>query len=142
MTVYRSNSKNSNQCPTCDEEFNEMIEARQPRLLPCLHSFCTQCLQKVQDYLEALHTSKSRPSSRYSWRRHQSPTRSSSSSPSTSCKIVLGHFLCPLCHNMTPILNGGCEAIMSAYPLDQLKIARPNTASVTATRNKYDGLAF
>ena len=112
------------QCPTCDTKYDENNECKQPRILPCLHSFCTQCLMRVYDYLEILNAAQnslktSRPASRYSWRnRHSSPTRSSSPSKSQ----LLGHFICPMCHNATPIhhLGNRLDSIKTSFPLDQL----------------------
>ena len=60
--------------------------------------------------------------SRYSWKhqhsspkKHHSPNRNSSS-PQT----ILGHFMCPFCHHMTLMYNGGREAILSSFPLDPM----------------------
>ena len=123
-------------CPTCGLPFDESVIARQPRLMPCLHSFCTQCIQNVYDHLETIQTSRiksynSRPSSRYSWRKHHSPNRSNSSSPQ-SVKSVLGHFMCPFCHNMAIIYNGGREVILSTFPMDYL-ILNKSTSNKSKT---------
>ena len=123
-------------CPTCGLPFEESVIARQPRLMPCLHSFCTQCIQNVYDHLETIQTSRmksynSRPSSRYSWRKHHSPNRSNSSSPQ-SVKSVLGHFMCPFCHNMAIIYNGGREVILSTFPMDYL-ILNKSTSNKSKT---------
>ena len=108
-------------CPSCDLPFDEVVEARQPRLLPCLHSFCTQCIMKAYDYLEILaqNSLRRRPSSRYSWRNRQSPSRSNS--PSRNIH-TLGHFLCPICHNSASINSGGRESIKTSFPLDPLAL--------------------
>jgi hypothetical protein len=54
----------------------------------------------------------SRPASRYSWR-----TRSSSPSK----KEILGHFICPLCHNPASIFHGGGRDVVKAsFPINQL----------------------
>ena len=116
-------------CPACDEKYDEIQELKQPRILPCLHSFCTGCLIKVYDYLEALHAASlkqqaSRPASRYSWRaRHSSPSRGSSPTRTVN-NGVLGLFICPQCHNSALISasNEGRECIKGLFPLDPLAI--------------------
>ena len=141
-------------CPTCGLAFDEAIIARQPRLMPCLHSFCTQCLQNVYDHLETLHVSRINKSSnsrsassRYSWRgKHNqcqngngsnsnSTSRSNSSSPQ-SVKSILGHFMCPFCHNMTLMYNGGREAILCSFPMDQLVLNIICTKQSSSSLNK------
>ena len=121
--AFKAKAENlKTKCTGCDLPFDEAIEARQPRLLPCLHSFCTQCLLKAYDYLEiiAQNSLKRRPSSRYSWRsRQQSPSRSSS--PSRNLNI-LGHFLCPVCLNGAPMVVGGRDSIKNGFPLDPLAL--------------------
>ena len=115
--------KSKIKCNACDLPFDEAIEARQPRLLPCLHSFCTQCLMKAYDYLEiiAQNSLKRRPSSRYSWRNRDRQSPSRSSSPSRNVNI-LGHFLCPICLNVAPMVVGGRESIKNGFPLDPLAL--------------------
>ena len=147
-------------CPTCGLAFDEAIIARQPRLMPCLHSFCTQCLQNVYDHLETLHVSRINKSatsriSRYSWRgKHQqnscgtgsgsnsNSSRSNSSSPQ-SVKSILGHFMCPFCHNMALIYNGGREAILCSFPIDQLVLSIISTeqSSSSSSLNKSKSAA-
>ena len=53
-------------CYGCNLPFEECTISRQPRLMPCLHSFCTQCLQNVNDKLENLQVTRanSKPSHR------------------------------------------------------------------------------
>lgn len=132
-------------CPGCDLPFDDINEARTPRLLPCLHTFCTTCLLKVYDYLEILTVAQassrsSRPASRYSWR-----TRSSSPSK----KEVLGHFICPLCHNPTSIFHGGGRDVVKAsFPINQLATytidastpTAPSVEGVSTTNNKSSQL--
>ena len=131
-----NSSSGPTSCPTCGLPFEESVIARQPRLMPCLHSFCTQCIQNVYDHLETIQSSRiksynSRPSSRYSWRKQHSPNRSNSSSPQ-SVKSILGHFMCPFCHNMATIYNGGREVILSTFPMDYL-ILNKSTSNKSKT---------
>jgi len=130
-------------CPGCDLPFDDINEARTPRLLPCLHTFCTTCLLKVYDYLEILTVAQassrsSRPASRYSWR-----TRSSSPSK----KEILGHFICPLCHNPASIFHGGGRDVVKAsFPINQLATytvdasTAPSVEGVSTTNNKSSQL--
>ena len=133
--------KNSNKikCTACDLPFDEAIEARQPRILPCLHSFCTQCLMKAYDYLEivAQNSLKRRPSSRYSWRNRDRQSPSRSSSPSRNVNI-LGHFLCPICFNVAPMVVGGRESIKNGFPLDPLALV----TSESTNGKKYRKIHF
>ena len=151
-TTASSPSPTTRSCPTCGLAFDQAIIARQPRLMPCLHSFCTQCLQNVYDHLETLHVSRIKSnsrsaSSRYSWRgkHHQNSngsnsnsSRSNSSSPQ-SVKSILGHFMCPFCHNMTLMYNGGREAILCTFPMDQLvlNITKQSYLNKSKTAAKY-----
>ena len=133
--------KNSNKikCTACDLPFDEAIEARQPRILPCLHSFCTQCLMKAYDYLEivAQNSLKRRPSSRYSWRNRDRQSPSRSSSPSRNVNI-LGHFLCPICFNVAPMVVGGRQSIKNGFPLDPLVLV----TSESTNGKKYRKIHF
>ena len=158
-TTTTTISQPTTSCPTCGLAFDEAIIARQPRLMPCLHSFCTQCLQNVYDHLETLHVSRINKSatsrSRYSWRgKHQqnscgtgsgsnsNSSRSNSSSPQ-SVKSILGHFMCPFCHNMALIYNGGREAILCSFPIDQLVLSIISTeqSSSSSSLNKCKSAA-
>ena len=158
-TTASSPSPTTRSCPTCGLAFDQAIIARQPRLMPCLHSFCTQCLQNVYDHLETLHVSRINKSatsrSRYSWRgKHQqnscgtgsgsnsNSSRSNSSSPQ-SVKSILGHFMCPFCHNMALIYNGGREAILCSFPIDQLVLSIISTeqSSSSSSLNKSKSAA-
>ena len=157
--LSKTTSPPTTSCPTCGLAFDEAIIARQPRLMPCLHSFCTQCLQNVYDHLETLHVSRINKSatsrSRYSWRgKHQqnscgtgsgsnsNSSRSNSSSPQ-SVKSILGHFMCPFCHNMALIYNGGREAILCSFPIDQLVLSIISTeqSSSSSSLNKSKSAA-
>jgi hypothetical protein len=124
-------------CRACGATFDAAIEARQPRMMPCLHSFCTRCLVKVYDYLEVLTASKSATrSQRYSWRRYnqqQQPQNAVSASKTT----FLGNFLCPLCHTLTPIFGGRRESVISAFPLDKLIITTKSSSAVSEHSSRY-----
>ena len=117
----------SSVCSACDLPFDEITEARKPRFLPCLHTFCTACLQNVYDFLEKLasNSKPSTPASRYSWRDRQS--RSSSPAP----KSILGHFVCPSCHGITSVYNGGRDTVKSTFPLDLLALANVHDGGST-----------
>jgi hypothetical protein len=79
-------------CPICSLPFGDQSECTVPRILPCLHTFCTGCLQRAENFLVLLSKSGSlnRPT-RYSWRRR-------------SARASLGSFLCPFCHTETSVL--------------------------------------
>ncbi len=145
-------SNNEDCCPTCHVGFDEAIEVRQPRIMPCLHTFCTSCIRRVQEHLEALSSrwNSGTRTSRYSWRNRtsgSSPVRGSSPTPPTSttttttasAKTVLGNFLCPLCHELTPI-SGGHEAVRS-FPLNKL-LCSGLTANADSHTNRYFAILY
>ncbi|KAH3745913.1 E3 ubiquitin-protein ligase TRIM71 [Pelomyxa schiedti] len=75
-------------CPCCSSFLHD------PRLLPCLHTLCLECLARC--------IIKCPPDS--------SPSSTSSSSSSNCLR-------CPVCHSQAPVPNGGC----SGFPVDVWK---------------------
>lgn len=63
------------ECPICYQEYNQHNKC--PRMLECLHVFCTECLQRIQLY------------------------PSEPSDPSSPPAIT-----CPLCRHLTPLQTG------------------------------------
>ncbi|XP_051510290.1 RING finger protein 223-like [Myxocyprinus asiaticus] len=68
------------ECPVCYQEYDQ--DSKLPRMLECLHVFCTECLRKIQ--LTPLH-----PPDPYS-------------PPSISC---------PLCRHSTPLQGGDTHSL-------------------------------
>ena len=78
-------------CPICSLQFSDHPDSRVPRILPCLHTVCTGCLQRAEHFLVFLAKSASQTRQvRYSWRRR-------------SARALLGNFICPFCHGTTTI---------------------------------------
>lgn len=128
----------NNCCPACASSPCFDPTANELRILPCLHSFCTQCLMKVYDYLEILNAAhnslrSSRPASRYSWRNRHSTEGQQQRSSSPSPAKILGLFICPLCHNSTSIFNGGRESIKTTFPVDPFDQSIASTSGANST---------
>ncbi|XP_065125970.1 E3 ubiquitin-protein ligase RNF186 [Paramisgurnus dabryanus] len=68
------------ECPVCYQEYDQ--DSKLPRMLECLHVFCTECLRKIQ--LTPLHPPDP------------------NSTPSISC---------PLCRHSTPLLGGDAHSL-------------------------------
>nr|XP_015195836.1 PREDICTED: RING finger protein 223-like [Lepisosteus oculatus] len=64
------------ECPVCYQEYNQGPKC--PRMLECLHVFCTECLQKIQ-----------------------------LSSPNPPDPTATPAISCPLCRHPTPLETGG-----------------------------------
>jgi len=93
-----------NLCPCCRRH------AETPRLLSCLHSVCTPCLNKVETLLRKLE--KKRGSGGL-----KSPILSSSSRASLQ---PLGKFLCPQCNNVQVISRLGITVLPPVKPHSKL----------------------
>ncbi len=90
---FETNSGDPNVCPICNVPFSDERESRVPRILPCLHTICTGCLQRAENFLVFLSKNQNRNqnrTTRYSWRRR-------------STRALLGNFVCPFCHGSTSI---------------------------------------
>ncbi|CAN9509630.1 unnamed protein product [Ophioblennius macclurei] len=68
------------ECPICYQEYNQYNKC--PRMLECLHVFCTECLQRIQ-------LCPSEPAN-----------------PNGPCAIP-----CPLCRHLTPLETGDALAL-------------------------------
>lgn len=88
------------ECPICYQEYNQYNKC--PRMLECLHLFCTECLQRIQ-------LCPSEP-------------------PDPLCQQAIP---CPLCRHLTPLQNGDalslpCNSrILARWP--PVAIGRPMT---------------
>ena len=118
---FETNSGAPTSCPICFIPFCDLVEScsnanesRVPRILPCLHTVCTGCLQRAENFLVFLSKSQNR-TTRYSWRRR-------------STRALLGNFICPFCHGSTSIflvegiralpINRFIKSLQTDYPED------------------------
>lgn len=112
-------------CPICLAPFSDQTESRVPRLLPCLHTVCTGCLQRAENFLVFLTKSGSAPNrpTRYSWRRR-------------SARALLGNFVCPFCHGMTSIFSSdGVRALPISKLIRSTSFSR-SSESPTSSLNR------
>ena len=123
-------STESDFCPICSLQFSDHPDSRVPRILPCLHTVCTGCLQRAENFLVFLSKSSSQNRQvRYSWRRR-------------SARALLGNFICPFCHGTTTIFP--VEGIR-AFPVNRFissKFRNSFSDSVSGTFNRQRLVAF
>ena len=117
-------------CPICSLQFSDHPDSRVPRILPCLHTVCTGCLQRAENFLVFLSKSSTQNRQvRYSWRRR-------------SARALLGNFICPFCHGTTTIFP--VEGIR-AFPVNRFissKFRNSFSDSVSGTFSRQRLVAF
>ncbi|XP_069113293.1 E3 ubiquitin-protein ligase TRIM71-like [Argopecten irradians] len=81
MAAYADSIGEQLGCPLCHNRFDD------PRILPCLHSFCKRCLEQA--------------------------TRDQGPSPSQPGQEFSGPLECPTCHQVVPLNSGGIDSLPS-----------------------------
>ncbi|PSN43409.1 hypothetical protein C0J52_02627 [Blattella germanica] len=123
-------------CGLCEQAFCE------PRVLPCLHSFCSACLQQlhVTDAGEKPLRSEVRNPTRASQEGSQTVSRdalvadsSSGSGYESDCGGGAGVLPCPTCGARNPLPAGGIEALPPDYVVQhRMVLASLNQESTSA----------
>jgi len=135
------------QCAVCLEQFDADVPARQPRLLACAHSFCTDCVGRLLvkqgsiTYVPLMACYIKSEPDRPSWNVALACTIMSSIQSCAHTAHVTIHLLCllyscPNCRQLTPCAPGSASSLKINFALvEQLQLTSPRPPAHSAPAN-------